>query len=1118
MVKLTFTILLLSCTLISFAQKFNRKFLQITTEEGLSQSHVKTIYQDSRGFMWFGTDDGLNRYDGRTFKIYTAGNNTSQRLVHSSINAIYPRNKQELWICTNLGVSIYNMHTDEVKTFHHLENLNVKVCLQDKQGFIWFGTQTGLYLYNPVTDSMRVFKSTKSPKSISNNHVFTIYQDKQDNIWIGTEYGLNLWNRTDENFTRFLPDGLPGSITGYSIRTISEDKDDRLWIGSNNSGLELMINDKNDINKKEFRKFFSGRVNCLLSDKNKNLWMGLGGTGRLYLINLEEFDYNQPLKYESFEHERHNKSSLSDNSISSLFEDKNGDIWIGTYAGGVNFHSERIKQFENFTVNASPDKTIGWHLVNCFLDDGPYLWIGTGAGLDRLEKSTGLIKNFFHDPNNKNSISMGGVYALHKDSKGNLWAGTWNGGLNRFDSKTGNFKRYQPDGRPGSINSPNIYAIHEDSKGRLWIGTIGGGLNQYHYNSDSFTHYVKDPNNPASLDNNSINAILETSDGTLLISCYSALEIFDPQTGTFQHFIHQPGNPLSIGNGQILSIFEDSNRNIWIATNMGLNLFNKDKGTFYRITTEQGLPNSNIQGILEDDEKNLWISTNVGILKFINGVNDPYTPKFKLFDKHDGLISNDFNVRSAYRGSDGYMNFGSSRGFTRFHPKFIFENQIAPQIILTGFNLIGMDTQIELPALQKTDINEIQTLTLKYTQNNFEIQFIANNFLHPEKNQYKFMLEGYETQWRNASTLPLATYTNINPGRYTFLVTGTNNDGVWSENPKVLQIVIVPPWWQTRTFIITLLLVLLALSYYLIRRRFALIKQQNRQLEEHIAERTRELSEANKQLNDSKEEITLQNRELEKHRHRLEELVKERTAELEKAKEKAEHSDRLKTSFMANLSHEIRTPMNAIVGFSNLLTQPDVSEDERHSFVKIISSNSEALLILINDILDISIIETNQLKLTPKWFSVNSLLKELEQYFQMRNDHQITIKTIPETDTDLKIFNDEIRIRQILSNLLTNAMKFTNNGHIYFGYKTIQKTVTFFVEDTGIGIQPKEIENIFIAFYKIDHPEGVLYRGTGLGLSLCKRLIEQMNGKIWVESEPGKGSTFYFTIPIELLS
>lgn len=1118
MVKLTFTILLLSCTLMSFAQKFNRKFVQITTEEGLSQSHVKTIYQDNRGFMWFGTDDGLNRYDGRTFKIYTAGNNSSQKLVHSSINAIYPRNKQELWICTNLGVSIYNMYTDEIKTFHHLENLNIKACLQDKQGSIWFGTQTGLYLYNPVTDSMRVFKSTKDLKSISNNHVFTIYQDKRDNIWIGTEYGLNLWNRTDENFTRFLPDGLPGSITGYSIRTIREDKDDRLWIGSNNSGLELMINDKNDINKKEFKKFFSGRVNCLLSDKNKNLWIGLGGTGRLYLINIEEFDYNQPLKYESFEHERHNKSSLSDNSISSLFEDKNGDIWIGTYAGGVNLHSERIKQFENFTVNASPDKTIGWHLVNCFLDDGPYLWIGTGAGLDRLEKSTGLIQNFFHDPNNKNSISMGGVYALHKDSKGNLWAGTWNGGLNRFDSKTGNFKRYQPDGRPGSINSANIYAIYEDSKDRLWIGTIGGGLNQYHYHSDSFTHYINNPDNSASLDNNSINAILETSDGTLLISCYSALEIFNPQTGTFQHFIHQPDDPLSIGNGQILSIFEDSNRNIWIATNMGLNLFNKDKGTFYRITTEQGLPNSNIQGILEDDEKNLWISTNVGIVKFINGVNDPHAPKFRLFDKHDGLISSDFNVRSAHRGADGYMNFGSSRGFTRFHPKFIFENQIAPQIILTGFYLIGMDTQIELPALQKTDINELQTLTLKYTQNNFEIEFIANNFLHPEKNQYKFMLEGYETQWRDASTLPIATYTNINPGRYTFLVTGTNNDGVWSENPKVLQIVIVPPWWQTRTFIITLSLVLLALSYYLIRRRFTLIKQQNRQLEEHIAERTRELSEANKQLNVSQEEITLQNRELEQHRHRLEELVKERTAELEKAKEKAEHSDRLKTSFMANLSHEIRTPMNAIVGFSNLLTEPDINEDERNSFVKIISSNSEALLILINDILDISIIETNQLKLTPKWFPVNSLLSELEQYFQMRNEREVNIKAISESGSDLKLFNDETRIRQILSNLLTNAVKFTSKGHVYFGYKTAQKTVTFFVEDTGIGIQPKEIGNIFNAFYKIDHPEGVLYRGTGLGLSLCKRLIEQMKGKIWVESEPGKGSTFYFTIPVELLS
>jgi signal transduction histidine kinase len=580
--------------------------------------------------------------------------------------------------------------------------------------------------------------------------------------------------------------------------------------------------------------------------------------------------------------------------------------------------------------------------------------------------------------------------------------------------------------------------------------------------------------------------------------------------------MHQPDDSLSIGSGQTVSIFEDSNHNIWVATNMGLNLFEKNKGTFYRITSEDGLPNNNIQGILEDDNKNLWISTNAGIVKFINGVNNPRSANFRVFNKYDGLISNDFVVRSALRGDDGFMNFGSSRGFTRFHSDYIYENQIPPRIILTDFTLIGQDTRKELPILEQCDINNLPELTLRYNQNNFEVEFAATNYLHPEKNRFEFMLEGYETKWRDAGTLPRATYTNINPGHYTFLVKGTNNDGIWSEQPKSLKIVIVPPLWQTKGFIVALTIFLFALAFYLIRRRFRRIQHQNRELEERITERTLELSETNLQLKASKEEITLQNKELEQHRYRLEELVKERTSELEKAKEKAEHSDRLKTSFMANLSHEIRTPMNAIVGFSNLLAQPDLDDEERKNIVSIISSNSEALLILINDILDISIVETNQLKLSPEWFSVNGLLNELEQYFQMRNDHNIEIKALPEPDTDLQLFNDMTRIRQIISNLLTNAMKFTTQGHIHFGYKTQSGVVTFFVEDTGIGIDAKEVPNIFNAFYKVDHPKEIIYRGTGLGLSLCKRLLQQMKGKIWVESEPGKGSVFFFSLPVEI--
>lgn len=1117
--SLVLTVLIHTLITSTQAQQPERKFIPLTTEDGLSQSHVRTIFQDARGFMWFGTADGLNRYDGREFRVYRAeGDHTG--LLHSSINQISQKNNNSLWICTNMGVAIYNLHTEKIEAFDHLQNVHINTVLEDAEGTVWFGTQIGLFSYHPESDSIKQYSADKNPGSLSNNNVRVLYLDSRNNMWIGTDNGLNLYDAHQDIFFKYLSDQGSNPISPGAVTSLVEDYAGRLWVGVGGSGggggLNLLLNYNERPTNPIFVNVLSGTINTLLADKRNKLWVGMGGSGHLDIIDLENFQVDAPLEYSRYEHQRSNPHSLSDNSISSLYEDVNGDIWVGTYAGGINFHSRRMKQFTNYQVNSAYNRSIGWHQVNCFLDDEPYLWIGTGAGIDRLHKETGFIDNYFHYPDNPNSVSAGGVYSLLKDSRGNLWAGTWSGGLNRYVPEEHRFEKYVADGKEGSLPNNNIYSLLEDSQGRLWLGTIGGGLSRYLYEEDRFISYTHDPDNPGTIANNSVNFITEAKDGFLYLTCYNALSVFDPATETFKNYTHNPEDSLSLSGGQTTLVLEDSRGNVWVATNVGLNLFDPVKETFLRITTEDGLPNNNIQGILEDDEGNLWISTNAGIVKYINAVEQPHSMNFRIYDSGDGLVSNDYSPRAALKEASGYLNFGSSRGFTRFHPSLIFENQIPPSIILTDFHLIGQDTKAEIPILAQKDINALQELKLRHYQNNFEFEFAATNYLNPSKNRYKFMLEGYETQWRETGQVPVATYTNISPGKYTFLVTGSNNDGVWSKQPKRLTIVVIPPWWQTWTFILAVVLSMVLLTFLLIRQRFVRIQEQNRDLELRIARRTRELSNANAQLEENKTEITLQNKELEQHRYRLEELVKERTVELEMAKEKAERSDRLKSAFMANMSHEIRTPMNAIIGFSNLLEQEDLSNIERSEFVNIISSNAEALLILINDILDISIIETNQMKLTPKWFSLNQLMFELERYFIMKNRNKLDIKSLPEGDGDLQIFNDPTRIRQIISNLVTNAMKFTTEGHIHYGYQCEGENLNFFVEDTGIGIAAEEQERIFNAFYKVENQKEVLYRGTGLGLSLCKRLLEQMGGTISVTSEPGKGSTFNFIIPIEL--
>lgn len=1113
MYRAVLILFLLSVANTVFPQESEKQFVQITTQSGLSQSRVKAIYQDAFGYMWFGTADGLNRYDGIEFKVYTAGDTPEEGIIHSSINNIVPKNDRQLFICTDLGVSILDLCTDEVRPFEYFRNMNMELCYKAINGMIWFGSQTGLYRYNPLEQTVDTFKIGSSS---GNQSIRVIYQDSSENLWIGTYVGLALYMPESNSFKLYTSTGEPGAILSNEVRTITEDRQGRLWVGTGGGGLQIFENYKEKPEKGIFRPVLDGAINQLLVDKQDRLWVGKSRGGDLTVLELESVDDPAGLRYTTHPHSPQNQWGLSDNSIISLFEDRYGDIWIGTYAGGVSFYSQRNKPFRNYILNPIPGKSISNHLVTCFWDDGKYIWIGTGVGLDRLNKQTGDIYTYVSNSIDEHyTLSGQGVISLFVDSKNNLWVGTWNGGLNLYLPSSDTFKSFAPGDKTGTINSPHIFSIAEDMQGYLWIGTNGGGLNRFDPKTGLFKSYTHDSSNPKSIRHNSVNHVTVSSDNKILLTNYIAFEIFDPETEEFTHYVHEPDNPSSLKRGQTTAVFEDSRKNIWIAGNMGLNLFDKQKGTFKHYSTKDGLPNNSIQGILEDDHQNLWITTNKGFVKFINGVNTPQQPEFRVYDKDDGVPSNDFISRSAHKGSDGFFNLGTSRGFTRFHPDNIKDNDVPPSVIISDFRLIGSSGNNSIPMLKSININNIENIKLNYKQNNFRIHFTAINYINPKKNRYKFMLKGHESDWREVNDTRFTTYTNLNPGVYTFLVIGSNNDGVWSLEPKQLIITIVPPWWQTTLFRIALYLTLILLTYLAIQQRFKIIKQRNEELEKKVDERTRELSEANTLLEETQEEITCQNHELQRHRTQLEELVWERTKELEKAKLQAENSDRLKSAFLANLSHELRTPMNAIVGFSNLLSLPDVEHTERETYTTFINSNTNTLLTLINDILDVSLIETDQFKLFNQEFQVKSLFEELELSFNMQNKKQIEIKAFHDNNNpDLMLYNDQVRIKQVISNLISNAIKFTEKGHVHFKWEVSGNQVQFIVEDTGIGIQPKDLPHIFNAFYKAENDLSKLYRGTGLGLSLSKKIIGQMQGNIEVSSEPGKGSKFTVTIPI----
>jgi signal transduction histidine kinase/ligand-binding sensor domain-containing protein len=1182
------TLLLFSLLIIFFgalAQPEKMSFKTLTPDMGLSHGDVVCFCQDHEGYLWIGTVDGLNKYNGVSFTVYKYNQKDTTSIPNNCIICIYEDKKNNLWVGTanSDGLCRYNRERDNFERIYYKDEKNKKIenivtaLFEDNTNKLWVSTSNGIYWFDVEKRIFHPCFTNVYGKDILVNFN-EIHQDKNGILWFTSEDpvygGIFKYNPITKETDHYNTQHPIFRLKENAVYSLIIDKNNNIWTGGFSTGLSMIneqtktiLNYQNQPNNKN--SLNNNFIQSLAQNSDGKIFIGTNGGG------LNVFDPVTKI----FDHYTTTKTggTILSTSIKKLYIGRDGILWMGCWGGGVSIYDKRFEKFPKY----KQDKQTGYSFngVTCFAEDlNGNIWIATdGRGITFFNPKEKKFVRYLSDNNNPQTLTSDKVLAVETDNKGGLWAGMWEGGLNYFQINGCQLilKKKYPYVDKTDPKSNSVFRIYRNSTGEIWVGNFETGAYLFDPKTERFKPMfsLKDTNRSIKA-NSAIIDILSDYQGDVWFATQgTGLIRLNRKTGKYERFLHDEKDSTSISSNGINVIFEDSKNRLWFGSS-GLSLFNRQTNCFTNYSTAQGLTDNLIVGILEDSHHNLWISSDNGISKVtIDSTKDNLKLSFRNYSIQDGLQDKVFSKWAYYKSKSGEMYFGGINGFNAFYPDSIIDNPYLPPVHFTDFLLFNKHVVIGAKnSPLKKHISQTQEVVLNYDQSVFTFRFIALNYIFSEKNQYAYKMEGFDKDWNYIGNKSEATYTNLDPGEYTFRVKASNNDGIWNEKGTSIKITILPPWWQSWWFRILAILTILYSIYSYINYRIHRLEKQKIQLAKMVKERTIQLQEANTSLEEKQEEIFHQNEELQvqketllevntrleekqeeifhqneelhaqkevlqetnrtleeqneeiesqrnelyQHHNHLEQLVKERTTELVAALKKAEESDRLKSAFLANMSHEIRTPMNAIVGFSELLIDPDMAANEKENFTLLIRKSSESLLTLINDILDMSKIQANQLIIDKQPINVIEVLKELFETFKLQAQ-SIGIELI----LDVGIFGDNLvcstdpfRFKQILSNLISNALKFTENGFVKFG-ATIQAHgfITFYVKDTGLGI-PKEVGNsIFERFLKIESTKTKLYRGVGLGLSICYNLVHAMDGNIWYESQLGQGTTFYFTMP-----
>jgi signal transduction histidine kinase/ligand-binding sensor domain-containing protein/CheY-like chemotaxis protein len=1130
-------ILLLLFQLLS-AQEKQYLFRNLDKTDGLSHNHAMYFLRDSKGFMWIGTVDGLCRFDGYSFKIYKNDPADTTSLKSDIITRLFEDHQGNIWVGAGDNLDIFNPETETFTHQQSLFNNRIQVPVFSKwyhaydnsRNILYANTVTGIYKYIVSSDSV---VRIPFPYNGSDRLITGIDADKSDNIWIMCSNAC-LYKLSATSYS--IIDSVKFPWRQNNSYHFIIDKDDDIWLFDKNNSSGAVFYNAADHNmqflstKSGKGRLSSNELRSLVEDADGMIWIGTDHGG-INIVNKKDFSVSL------ITHDPSDARSLCDNSITRLYSDDQGFIWAGTFKRGISYYHKSQYIFKSYRVVPEFKNTSGFNDINNFVEDGlGNIWIGTnGGGLFYYDRNKNTYRQYIHDPSDPSSISSNVIIGLTLDRKDRLWVGTYFGGLNLMEGNS--FRNFKSDpSDPSTLSDDRIWDICEDSDGMLWVATLMGGLNIFDPEKKKVIAHVPLERDSA-IHTGAVFSVIEGPRNTMWFSTANGVRSFDRETGKRKFYFPDKNNPEGLSNGLVYDVNADSGGFIWAATYDGLNRLDPSTGKFSIFRQADGLSSNLILALREDNNHNLWMNTSNGISNLIitgKEKDDTFRYVFRNYDESDGLQGNEFNEKAILKTRRGEMFFGGPNGFNVIEPDNIQTQNIRSPVVFTDFKLfnksISHKEKYNKHRIIDRSISYTREIRLKHHENVFTIEFSSLNFLHSERRKYMYCLENFNDAWFIAESRDRSvTYTNLDPGKYVFRVKATLNDGTWDDQETKLTIYIRPPWWKTlfvKLFSILFLASVVVGFYYF---RLYQLNRQKRLLEFKVKQRTHELEEANiklqehqnglsaanKELQERQDKILIQNAELEKHRNHLEQLVQERTIELQEALKKAMESDHLKSAFLANMSHEIRTPMNAIMGFSSLLGDHTVSDEERMNFVKVIHANSESLLRLINDILDLSMIEARQLVVDKEPFDLNELLNQVHSLFRNSNNNPRVEISLNHAlfDKQLILNTDQNRLKQILSNLLSNACKFTRSGTIETGTAIAGDRLKIYVKDTGCGIASSDIKHLFGRFRKLGKETSGQARGTGLGLAISKGLAELLGGDIEVVSEFGKGSVFTFTIP-----
>jgi signal transduction histidine kinase/ligand-binding sensor domain-containing protein/DNA-binding response OmpR family regulator len=1081
--------ILLVWSLFIFEPAFGQKelnFIALTTKNGLSSNTVNVTLQDHNGLMWFGTSDGLNKFDGTNFTAYNHDERDSTSIPANEVISLLEDKAGKLWVGTSHGgLAYYDPQHNSFVSYKGDGSMQkgnpaaARALYQDHFGDIWVGSYGGFRIIDPLTGKVTTIDiNPLLTNAVNTLVVLTFFEDNRHRMWIGTNGGLLIFNRKSAKFTSFIHhDTDTASISDNAINSITQDSQGHLFFGTY-KGLNMLMPDE-----KSFRVFRHSdqQPSSISSDiiysaspvSGKKLWLGTEDGISIFDCNNYTSISIKPDKRKSF--------SLSHKSVRSICIAQKGIIWLGTYQGGVNKYDPNLALFDLKRSSPFDPNGLSSPIVTSFAEyQKGGIFIGTdGGGLHYFHRNTGLFDHYAIKSKIDHSGNALSILTLELDSEKNLWIGTYQNGLFVYNPSSSQYKQYLAGPTSHDISQNDIFFVKQDTKGLIWIGTNGRGVNVFNPKTQTFSKYSNHPQNKGDLQlplNGFMRAIAEDKTGDIWLgSNGTGIAVFHRDNKSFTLY-----NKLNsqLSDDVVYSILHDRSGNTWVGTNGGgLNLFNKKTRKFSHLNEADGLPNGIIYKILQDDAGLIWVSTDKGI-SCIN----PKTKKVKNFSRPNGVQDSPFVLGSGMYAANGELFFGGQDGFNYFLPVTLPTNNVMPPVLLTDLK-VANNTVIpgENSPLQE-QIGVAKDIRLSYGQN-FSISYVALNYTAPQQNHYSYKLVGFDHDWNFVGKEKTAYYTNLDPGDYVFQVRASNNEGVWNNRTTTISVHVLPPLWRTPYAYLLYVLIIAGLLFYIRQRGILKIKN-------HLA--------------------------LQQEKINAQQLIEQQRREADRIHE----LDMQKIKFLTNLSHEFRTPISLILAPADkLLSLP--KDATITGQVKMIRRNARRLLNLVNQLLDFRKMEEQELKLNLSQGDLIAFVKEAAESFQDLSDRKKISLTV---ESDLQSLNaafDHDKIERIIFNLLSNAFKFTYEGGQISLKMSVKEndalhplTFCLVVSDTGIGITPELQDRIFERFFMDNKATSILNQGSGIGLSITKEFVQLHGGKITVESKPTQGTTFYVTLPV----